>query len=112
MRPRPTISSGLANAPSGAWPAGKSTTVQVLLLQLGAEREVGGGDDDRLGRRIGGRHRLVLDEVVGAVGEPAAGEDGNGEDGEDSVAHERSLALVSHDRDCRHRERRAQRWKP
>ena len=100
MRPRPTISSGLTNAPSGAWPSGNLSDLQVLVLQLGAELQVGVGHDDRLRLVVvDRRHWLVVHHVVGAVGQSAAGEDGDGEDGEDSVAHERPLAFVPHDGD-------------
>src|SRR6185503_7542927 len=59
----------------------------VFLLQFGAELQITSRDDDRLGRRVHGLHRLVLHEVVGAVRQPASGENGNGEDCKDSAAH-------------------------
>jgi hypothetical protein len=61
--------------------------LQVVRLQLGAERQVDRRDDDGLRRRGHGLDRLVLHHVVRAVRESASGEDGDGEHGEDSVAH-------------------------
>ena len=45
---------GFANVPSGVLPCGNCDDLQVFFLELGAELQVGGSDDDRLGRR---RHR-------------------------------------------------------
>ena len=80
-------SSGFGEGALGRLAGGELDDLQVLLLELGAQLQIGGGDDDRLGRRVHLLHRLVLHEVVGAVRQPASGENGNGKDGKDSVAH-------------------------
>ena len=67
----------LRNGPSGTSPAGELDDGQVLAAQLGAEREVGGGDDDGPCWHRDGLGRQVLHEVVGAIGEPASGDDGD-----------------------------------
>ena len=98
IRPRPMTSSRLREGALRRLPCRELDDRDVLLLQLGAELQVGGGDDDSLRRRVHRLHRLVLHEVVGAVRQPASGENGYGEDCEDSAAHVVHLLFVPHQR--------------
>ena len=80
-------SDGLANAPSGALPGRKVHDRQVFLLQLGAERQVGGRDDTGCVGAETVFTGCALMALNVAVGEAASGEDGERENGKDSVTH-------------------------
>ncbi len=80
------MAAGSSNAPSGTALDGHSTVVRSSRPNLAAEREVGVGDDDALGRNRDGLDRHVLQVVIGSVRQAAAGDQRDDKDRKDPYA--------------------------